>query len=311
MATMAEVAALAGVSTTTVSHVLNGTRNVAEETRRRVLEVVEQTGYTQNTVARSLATASTATIGLALSAISNPYFMGLVQVLEVELRAAGYLILLADTKDDPDEELRVVRLLHSRRVDGIVLAPSADPERRALAYLGRQGLPAVLVDRLASDVFDQVGVENVHAASGLVEHLASLGHRRIAMVHGRDGLTTTTERLEGYRLGLERSGLAFDPLLVVSGSSDVAPARRAVLGLRDLPDPPTALVVGNNLMTIGALQGLQDLHLRVPDDVALVSFDDFEWADLFHPRLTVAAQPVPDIGAEAARLFLALSLIHI
>ncbi len=305
MSTMADVAARAGVSTTTVSHVLNETRFVAEETRRRILAAIEETGYSPNTVARSLATASTRTIGLAISAISNPYFMGLVQILESEFRAAGYLLLLADTKDDPEEELRVIRSLHSRRVDGYVLAPSGDPDQRALRYLREQRLPTVLVDRLVSDAFDQVGVENEQATSRLVEHLASHGHRRIAIVCGLEGLSTTSERLAGYRLGLERRGLPFDPRLTAPGASDAEPARSAVHELMALPEPPSAIVAGNNRMTVGAMQGLHDLGLSVPADIALVSFDDFEWSGLFHPRLTVMAQPVEQIGAEAARLFLA------
>ena len=304
MATMADVAARAGVSTTTVSHVLNATRPVSEDARQRVLDAIEETGYTHNTIARSLATASTRTIGLAISAISNPYFIDLVHVLEAEIRAAGYLLLLADTKDDPNEELEVIRSLHSRRVDGYVLAPSGDPEQRALRYLNQHRLPTVLVDRLASDAFDQVGVENREATSQLVEHLASLGHRRIGMICGHTGLSTTTERLVGYRLGLERGGLARDPELVMSGSSEEEPARAAVHQLLALAEPPTAIVAANNRMTIGAMQGLQDLGVSVPDDVALVAFDDFEWAELFRPRLTVVAQPIREMGTAAARLLL-------
>ncbi|NYD43435.1 LacI family DNA-binding transcriptional regulator [Nocardioides panaciterrulae] len=305
MATMADVAARAGVSTTTVSHVLNGTRHVSEDARQRVLSAIEETGYTQNTVARSLATASTRTIGLAMSAISNPYFIDLVHVIEAEIRAAGYLLLLADTRDDPEEELAVIRSLHSRRVDGYVLAPSGDPEGRALRYLAEQRLPTVLVDRLASEDFDQVGVENREAMSQLVEHLAAQGHRRIALVGGQTGLSTTDERLAGYRLGLARGGLVEDPQLVVSGASEEERARAAVHELWALPEPPTAIVAANNRMTIGVMQALHDLGVGVPGDVALVAFDDFEWADLFHPRLTVVAQPIREIGTEAARLLLA------
>ena len=305
MATMADVAARAGVSTTTVSHVLNETRPVSEDTRQRVLSAIEETGYTHNTIARSLATASTRTIGLAISAISNPYFIDLVHVIEAEIRAAGYLLLLVDTRDDPVEELAVIRSLHSRRVDGYVLAPSGDPEQRALRYLRDQRLPAVLVDRLASAEFDQVGVENREATSRLVEHLASLGHRRIAMICGHTGLSTTDERLAGYHLGLERSGLVGDPHLVASGASEEEPARAAVHELMALAEPPTAIVAANNRMTIGVMQGLQDLALDVPGDIALVAFDDFEWAGLFRPRLTVVAQPIHEIGTQAARLLLA------
>lgn len=303
MATMNDVAQAAGVSTTTVSHVLNGTRAVAEPTRQRVLDVIDQLGYTHNTIARSLATSSTLTIGVAISAITNPYFMDLVRALEGEISAAGYLLLLADTKEDPVEELRVIRSLHARRVDGYILAPTAHSEP-SLRYLLDRGLPAVLIDRLADDQFDQIGVENRDATVQLVEHLAGLGHRHIAMVCGQDGLTTTDERLAGYRIGLENSGLPYDPALVMAGSSDIQPAREAVLRLRALPDPPTALVTANNRMTIGAMAALHDLGLGVPNDVALVCFDDFEWADLFHPRLTVVAQPISQIGAQAARMLL-------
>lgn len=305
MATMADVAERAGVSTTTVSHVLNGTRPVAETTRQRVLNAIEETGYIHNTVARSLATSSTLTIGVAISAISNPYFIDLVHALEAEIRAAGYILLLGDTQDDPVEELRIIRSLHSRRVDGLVLAPSGDPDRRALRYLREQGLPTVLVDRLASAEFDQVGVENCDSTSQLVSHLASIGHHRIAIVCGQDGLTTTTERLDGYRAGLRRAGLDVVPDLVATGSSDVEPARRAVRDLMSLSEPPSAIVAANNSMTIGVMAGLADSGLQVPSDVALVGFDDFDWADLFHPRLTVVAQPIAEIGAAAAGLLLA------
>ena len=305
MATMADVATRAGVSTATVSHVLNDTRTVSEETRRRVVDAIEATGYIHNTVARSLAMASTRTVGLAISAISNAYFIDLVNALETEIRAAGYLLLLSDTQDDPVEELRIIKSFHQRRVDGYVVAPTADPQQRTLRYLTQQRLPAVLVDRLASSTFDQVGVENVESTSQLVEHLSSIGHRRIAFIRGRDGLSTTTERLSGYRLGLERSNLPLDPALVASGSSDIEPTRNAVHALLSLPDPPTAMVAANNKMTIGVMEGLRDLDREVPHDMALVAFDDFEWADLFRPRLTVVAQPIRKIGTVAAQLLLA------
>lgn len=305
MATMTDVTLRAGASTTTVSHVLNGTRPVAEATRERVLTAVDETGCFHNTIARSLVTFSTLTIGVVVSAISNPYFMDLVHVIEAEISAAGYLVLLVDSKDDPDEEVRIIQSLHSRRVDGYVFAPSGDPDQRALRYLARHGLPTVLVDRLASDEFDQVGVENVESTGELVDHLAALGHRRIALIGGQEGLSTTTERLAGYRKGLDRRGLDFEPGLVRSGSSDVEPARRAVHELLALADPPTALIAANNQMTICTLEGLQDLGLSVPEDMALMSFDDFKWAHLFRPRLTAMAQPVHEIGEAAARLLLA------
>ncbi|MCW0214964.1 MAG: LacI family transcriptional regulator [Pseudonocardia sp.] len=303
MATMADVARLAGVSIATVSHVLNGTRAVRPETRAQVLDAIRAADYTPNTVAQSLATARTTTIGLTLSAISNPYFGDLLLGVESEAARAGYTLLLVDPHEDPELEDRVVRQLHSRRVDGVLLAPSAEPGA-ALRYLAHRSVPTVLVDRLIDDRMDQVGTENVEAVAGLVGHLAERGHRRIALVAGHPGRATTIERVEGYELGLARHGLPRDPALLVDGHSETEAARAAVHTLLGLDAPPTAIVTANNSMTIGAMQALRDAGVEVPRDLALVAFDDFPWADLFAPRLTVVAQPFDRIGREAVRLLL-------
>lgn len=297
---MAEVARLAGVSTATVSHVLNGTRRVREHTRRQVLAAMAQVDYAPNAAARSLATARTRTVGLALSAISNPYLGELLHGVEDEAAAAGYTLLLTDPHDDPGTEATAVARLRSR-VDGLLIAPSAD-SAATLDALAEQGVPAVLVDRMVGGGYDEVGAENVEPVAGLVEHLAAAGHTRIAFVAGQAGLATTVERLDGYRIGLRRAGLSYS--LVVDGHSEAAPARRTVRALLEAPDRPGAIVTGNNAMTIGAVQAAHDAGLTVPDDVALAAFDDFPWADVFSPRLTVVAQPFAEIGREAVRLLL-------
>jgi LacI family transcriptional regulator len=300
---MLEVARRAGVSVSTVSHVINQTRFVRAETRQAVLVAISETGYVPNSVARALMTARSQAIGLVMTVITNPYFTEVVQGIDDEVVRNGYSLLLGDSHDDPDRELRLLHDLHQRRVDGIILAPSGD-SGAALQYVREQSIPTVLVDRMASVEFDQVGTENVEATALLVRHLADLGHRRIALVAGLDGLATTTERLNGYRLGLRRSGQEFVPELVVKGDSSAEPARRAVAGLLTLARPPTALVVGNNYMTIGAMRALREARLAIPGDVALVAFDDFEWADLFTPRLTTMAQPCREMGSSAVRLLL-------
>lgn len=301
--TMSEVARRAGVSVTTVSHVLNDTRPVSGARRDAVLLAVLETGYVPNHLARALRTSRTHTVGLAMRAIGNPYLGALVRSLQEETEQHGYRLLITDTHDDPDHEERAVRDLCERQVDGVLLAPSARPAT-ALRHLAERGVPVTLVDRLVDGAYDKVGTENVQSTAELVRHLAGHGHRRIGMVTGLDGLATTTERLEGYRLGLEESGLTYDPRLVVDGSSDDVHARVAVLALFRGRHPPTGLVVGNNHMMIGAVRALRELGLALPDDVALVGFDDFEWADLFSPRLTTMAQPQAGIGAEAVRLLL-------
>jgi LacI family transcriptional regulator len=304
MVTMADVARMAGVSTATVSHVLNGTRPVRDSTRELVLSAVAATHYSPNTVARSLATAKTTTMGLVLSAIGNPYFGELLHAAETAAAAAGYTLLLVDPHEDPEYELTVVTRLHHHRVDGVVLAPSARPAA-ALAYLVRHEVPTVLLDRLIDARHDQVGSENHEATTALTGHLADHGHTRIGLVAGLDGLSTTGERRDGHRDALRARGLPVEPELEVSGASATEPARRAVHRLLALDDPPTAIVAGNNSMTIGVMQALRDVGLVVPGDVAVVAFDDFAWADLFSPRLTVVAQPFDEIATTAVEMLLA------
>lgn len=328
MATMADVARCAGVSVATVSHVLNDTRPVLPHTRQAVLDAIDELGYTPNTLARSLVTSRTRSIGLAVSAISNPYFTEILQGVEAGALEHGYGLLIADPHDDPEHERKVVRLLHERRVDGVIVAPSAEP-RGLLALLARHRVPTVFLDRLVDTVaadtprpgeaadasagdghadtvfpFDQVCAENAEPMERLVTHLAGLGHRRIALVAGLPGLSTTTERIDGYRQGLAAAGLLHDERLVVQGDSAAEAAERATAALLSLAAPPTALVTANNAMTIGALRTLRERGLSVPDDLALCCFDDFAWADLFSPRLTAISQPSKEIGARAVGLLL-------
>lgn len=299
---MDDVASRAGVSSSTVSHVLNGTRKVSPASVQAVERAVQELGYIPNTLARSLARSSTNTIGVAISALSNHYFSETVHAIETECAKHGYMMLFVDTHDDPEQELRVVTALHHRRVDGVILAPSNDST--ALEYLRSNAIPAVLVDRMMSEQFDQVGVENAQATQALIAHLIAHGHRRIGFIAGRTGFSTTDERVAGYKAALQAAGLAFDSQLLVNGGSNTEPARQATVQLLALSAPPTAIMAGNNLMTLGAMQALRDAQLDVPGQMALVGFDDFDWADFFVPRLTLIAQPVNNLGARAVHLLL-------
>jgi LacI family transcriptional regulator, galactose operon repressor len=303
--TMADVARLAGVSVTTVSHVINGTRPASERTTRAVRAAIERTGYSQNVLARALARQRTQSLGLAISGLSNPYFTDVIASVEAAATRAGHTLLLAETRDDPEQELRVVRALVERRVDGLLLAPSPGAAELALPYLATQDAPVVLIDRFVSGAgLDQVGSENEQPTRELVTHLIANGHRRIGMVVGIAGLSTTAERVRGYRAALRAAGIAPDAALIADGGSHADRARDATARLLALPDPPTALVSGNNHMTIGVLRALKSRGLRVPEDLALVAFDDFEWADLFAPRLTVIAQPTARLGERGVELLL-------
>lgn len=299
---MADVAAAAGVSITTVSHVLNNTRPVSEELRQRVHEAVAASGYTTNSVARALATQNTMLIGVVTSFLSNPFFAPLVASIEKTARRHGYTLLLTDNHENATDETAQVRIMLDRRVDGVILAPSAARPEPVLDLLSRRGAPTVLVDRFVDHRFDEVCVENLESTAGLVKHLTDLGHTRIGFVSGRSGLSTSAERVIGYRTGLKRAGLRYDRTLVRSGSSRTSPAGEAVKAMMACDDPPTAIVSANNAMTIGVLRGLRSMGVRVPQDVAVVAFDDIAWADLMNPALTAVAQPIADMGHLAAQL---------
>lgn len=301
--TITDVARRAGVSASTVSHVLNSTRFVSQDARDRVLEAIDALDYVPNHQARSLVRSQTQQVGVAMSALTNLYFGEVVHAIEEATSAVGYTLVLADTHDDPATEAKVVAALRERRLDGLILAPSAGAAT-VLDRLARTGLPTVLVDRSPDPRFDSVCSENVKPMAQLVLHLAQRGHRRIAMVAGMPGLTTSEERVTGYRKGLAAAGLPEMPELLVRGDSDAVRTHAAVDGLLDLPEPPTAIVAAQNTMVIATMRAVQARGLSVPRDVAVVGFDDFEWADVFSPRLTTVAQDAGAIGAMAVKLLL-------
>lgn len=305
MTTMGDVARLAGVSASTVSHVLNGTRKVNTATRLRVEAAIEEVGYRRNGVARSLAAGRTHTVGLSISALTNPYFGSLVHAVERALSDAGYVLIVGDSHDDVVSEQRVTGSLLDRQVDGMIVAPAAGSERFTLPEITRTATPLVLIDRGVAAGCDQVGPENFQAAKSLTEHLLDRGHRRVAVVRGIAGISSTIERFEGYCAALAGRGIAIDPALVLDGESSTDAAERVVYALMSDADRPAALVSLNNAMTIGTLKALRGLGLSIPNDVAFACYDDFEWSDLFEPRLTAAAQDVDTIGTTAVQLLLA------
>lgn len=305
--TMADVAQVAGVSQTTVSHVVNKTRRIHPVTEQAVRAAIESTGYSNDGVARSLRTGTTKMIGLAMSAISNPYFGDVVHAIEREATKAGYSLLLVDTHDDTTRQRQAIDDLLTRRADAVILAPSAD-SGGIIQKLSKRRIPTVLIDRIPSDIdvtmMDAIAVENVEPTAELVTHLLAAGHRRIGMVTERRGVATTDERVDGFRLAFQRMGLELDEALIQSGDDDELPGVAAVRTLLQLPEPPTAIVTSNNRMTIGTMEALSQHGINVPGDMALVAFDDFPWANLFHPRLTAMAQPVDELGHKAVTMLL-------
>jgi LacI family transcriptional regulator len=302
--TLADVARRAGVSISTASYVVTGTRPVGDETRQRVLEAIAETGYTPDTVARSLRSSRSETIGLVLPDIRNPFFSSVVDGVETEARAQRQTLLLVNSGEDPDREIEALHQLRSRRVDGLIVGLTRDTPRGALVSLHKSRTPVVFVDRAGPPEFDQVLVANDVATRVMVDHLVGAGHRRIGMIAGVRGISTAEERIEGFRQGLELAGLPLDGSQIVDGGSRRELARQAVTEVLGSGARFDALVIGNNDMALGALEALSNLGLRVPGDIAVVSLDDLPWGHLLASPLTAVVQPSFSMGREAMRLLL-------
>jgi LacI family transcriptional regulator len=301
--TMRDVAALAGVSIKTVSRVVNREPGVSTELASRVLDAVALLGYRHNLTASSLRRADqkTATIGLLLDDSSNPFSSELLRAIEDVAWERGTLALAGSSDEDPDRQRELLHALASRRVDGLIAVPASGNQGSLLRerLLGR---PMVLVDRPAPEA-DSVTVDNRAGAARALRHLVAGGHRRVAFLGDLRSLWTATERHAGYVEGLAAEGIALDPHLVVMDVRGVDAAERAVSALLSSAEPPTALLTGQNLITIGAIHALQRLGLQ--HRVALVGFDDFPLADLLDPRVSVVAQDPSAIGRAAAELLFA------
>jgi len=307
MATIHDVARKAGVSSATVSHVINNSRFVSPETRARVVEAIDALRYRRDGVARSLRRARTSTIGVVISDITNPFFSDLVRGIEDRIygREEGFNLILCNTDEDATRERMYLDVLQERRVEGLIIVPAGDNED-CLNELVMSGLPVVFADRTVEGVeADTVLVDNVDGTFRLTQHLVGLGHRRIGVLQSERAATSVAERILGWRYALEGARIGADAALVTKGGRTIEDARQAGLSLLDDPGRPTAVLCTNNIMTLGMIQAIADLGLRCPDDIAVVGFDDFPWATAFSPRLTALAQPAYAMGTEAVDLLFA------
>jgi len=303
--TIRDVARAAGVSTATAARALGGYGHASPAARRKVSESARRLGYRPNVVARALVSRATTTVGLVVGDIENPFFAAAARGLADVMDAHGYTVLLANADEDAGRERRAVDALRARQVDGMVVvpAPGASPEH--LAELVAAGVPLVLLDRVVVGVAaDSVLARNVAGARAAVAHLAGLGHRRIGVVSDSPEITSSAERIQGYRQALRATGIAPEPGLISIGGPTRDDGEAAALRLLDRPDRPTAVFTANNFMTVGALRAARSLGLRIPEDVALVGFDDLDWTTLVQPPVTVVRQPVADLGRVAGERLL-------
>jgi LacI family transcriptional regulator len=304
VATIADVARLAQVSTATVSRVINGNTEVDPVLTDRVRIAIGELNYRPSRVARSLRTRRSSVLAVIISDIRNPFFTDMVRGIEDVAYAHNYSLVLCNAEDDPAKESDYLRLAVDEHMAGVVLAP-ASPTDTDLKTLRAAGVPVVTVDRrLVDDDIDRVLIDNVGGAATAVEHLWQSGFRRIGCVSGPVALSTGEDRLAGYRKGLAAHGVDYDEQLVAFGDFHEESGIRAMRQLLALPEPPDAVFVANNLMTLGALDAIASTSLRVPEDIAIVGFDDMAWAPLLRPPLTTVGQPTYDVGAETARMLL-------
>ncbi len=304
MATIVDVARLAGVSLSTVSHVMNGTRNVSDDARQRVEMAIRETGYVRDASARAMRRARTDSVGLVVSDTGQPVFAEMVRGVEEVASQHGLTLLLANSAEDPDREAAALRVLAERRVDGLIIARSARSDDAQLKIWRKSGIPIVLLDRMGDATLDQVGVDNIEPMATLVSHMLDQGHTRVALLAGDTAVATLAERRLGYLKALERHGIAPDPSLVVTGTGLAGDAERAAAELFSRPDRPTALVTASTPMAAGALRAASAAGLRIPQDLAFAAFDNLPFGDLFSPPLTTVDQPASEIGREAMRLLL-------
>ncbi|MEY9852279.1 LacI family transcriptional regulator [Leifsonia sp. EB41] len=323
--TISEVAAAAGVGRATVARTLGGYGSVSPKTRDRILAAANELGYRPNSIARSMTTGETRTLGVVLADVGNPFFAGVLRGLTDAARKSDYDVLVLSTDESLQREAAAIDVLVDKQVDGIVLAPAAG-RRDPLPHLdivAKREIPIVLLDRLVDTVeADAVVVNNREASRAAVTSLIENGHRRIAFVWGPvtnepaadaddlrriidHALWSDGERLLGYLDALELAGIPFDTGLVTHVVKNESQATRAVLGMLSLSDAPTAIFATETDALTGSLRAIRQRGLRCPDDVSMIGFDDSSWASVMTPPMSVVAQPMHQLGELAAECLLA------
>jgi LacI family transcriptional regulator len=300
MANMNDVAQRAGVSLSTVSHVVNGTRNVEAKTRKRVLDAIEVTGYRQDVLARAMRRSRTDSIGLVVSDAGEPAFAEMVHGVEHAAVQHGLTLVLANSAEDADREEKAVHTLLDRRVDGLILARSAATAPGLLGTITGSKAPVILLDRVFPELpFDQVGGDGRDAMQRLVAHLVAAGHRRFALVAGDQRVPTLRERRDGFWDGIRSAGLEADAQLVLEADGEAA---RSALDAGLADGSFSVLVASSTPLAALALAAVQQSERVIGEDLAFATFDGFNHPDLFEPRITTVRQPAFDMGVAAVRL---------
>jgi len=298
MPSIKDVAKIAGVSTATVSRVLANQSRVKEDTRKLVLDAVEQLNYRPNLIARSLRVQKSAKIGLVVSDIRNPFFTAIGRAVEDAAYEQGYSVLMCNTDENPAKEEMYLNLLHDENVAGIIFSPTQQFSAGLKSY--QSNIPFVIIDRAVnSKQVDMVLLDNIIAAYELTNHLIENGYRKLAGLFG-NASTTGQERNKGFHKALKEYQLK--PVAEYFIPPRIKQGYDTTLTMLDSTERPDAIFTSNSLLTAGVFQALRDRKLKVPADVALVGFDETTWGELVDPPITLIAQPTEEIGRTATEL---------
>ncbi len=302
LSTIKDVARQAGVSTATVSHVINGTRYVSSETQSKVLMAIQELGYRPNNIARSLRGGKTGTVGLIFCDLKSPFFSELFQGIETRLGEKGFDVLVINTGYDIKKEKKALDIFFSKKVDGIILVPVND-QGEHVKFLIQQGIPLVLLDKAIPGIeTDLVLVNNFEGSKQMVEYLIGLGHTEIGIISGPLNTTTGKERYKGYVAALKEHQLPIDASFIQISDFTENGGFHAALKFLELANRPSVVYTCNSPMAMGTLEAFKTKNIKIPEEVGLVVFDDLPWFRFVEPPLTSVAQPSFLLGQTAAEL---------
>lgn len=302
-----DIARAAGVSHSTVSRALADSPLVKPATKARIQRLAREMGYSPDARARSLVMGQTRTIGVVVTTISDPFAAQVVQSIESTAHNHHYTVILCTSGAEPEREMTAVEMLRSKRVDAVIVT-SSRVGALYQEYLARIGVPIVLINNHSEHgrYTFSVSVDNMHGAYMATRHLLDAGHRRIAYISRPADFRSNLERQQGYRQALTDAGLESDPQWIVEGTGRIGGGQRAFHKLMALENPPTAVFCYNDMTAIGVLRAACDAGQIVPDDLAVVGFDDIPLAAYMCPSLTTVAQPLTEMGKTAVEMALAL-----
>ena len=301
--TIKDIAKAVGVSHSTVSRALNKSSLVNERTLARIRQMAGEMGYRPNVIAQGLKRKGTKTIALVVPDIANPYFITVAIGVQEKMRAFGYHMILANTNRNLETESEEIKLLCHRMIDGLVICPLSEASVPCLGYLREHEVPFVIVSRDVKGIATPVVLpDDFYGAYLATAHLADLGHTRIAHIAGPEKASVTVDRIAGYKAALSERGLSTDGQLVTMGPLDMSGGYEGARTFLERDDPPTAIFAANDLIAIGVLGYARERGIRIPEDIALVGFDDIEVARYLEVPLTTVAQPAREIGNRAGEL---------